>query len=208
MFNLNKTFSINDVVIDRNDEDKDFAIVELWALSDGNNSHRNPISNEVLRRDAHTFKGKFIVGKYDNFIKDTKGHEVREDVYGYVSVTEEPQFKKKTVDDIEKEFVVVKGVLSKIYAKQIVDLFRVNNVKSVSCEFSCALEYEEDEYGRPLDENGLPMDIDNPILAYSISGITILGERINPSVKGAEIIMKRFSEDTNKLSEKFKEKEL
>ncbi|MBQ0111628.1 MAG: hypothetical protein KBT03_00695, partial [Bacteroidales bacterium] len=33
-------------------------------------------------------------------------------------------------------------------------------------------------------------------------------ERINPSVKGAEIIMKRFSEDTNKLSEKFKEKEL
>lgn len=204
MTELTKKFSINDVVIDRNSEDKDFAIAEIWGLSEGNNSHRNPISRQVLEDYAYTFKGKFIIGKYDILNKDTKGHELKEDIYGYVSVTDEPQFKTKLVDGEEREFVVLKAYLSKIYAKQIVDMFKIDNKRSVSCEFTCALEYEEDEYGRPLDEYGNPMDIDNPILAYSISGITILGKKINPSVKEADIVMKRFSEDSNKLETKSK----
>lgn len=200
MVELNKTFSINDVAIDRNVEDKDFAIVEIWALSEGNNTHHNPFSREVLERDAHTFKGKFIIGRYDKWIEDVKAHEVQEDIYGYVSVTDEPQFKTKIVEGIEKEFVVVKAYISKIYAKEIVDMFKIDNYRSVSCEFSCALQYNEDEYGRPIID-GVPRDEDNPVLGYSISGITILGRKINPSVKGADIVMKRFSEDTNKLNE-------
>lgn len=208
MIETNKKFSINDVVIDRNVEDKDFAIAEIWALSEGNNSHHNPFSREVLERDAHTFKGKFIIGKYNKFISDTEGHEIQEDIYGYVSVTDEPQFKLKVVDGVEKEFVVVKAILSKIYAKEIVDMFNIDNKRSVSCEFSCALMYDEDEYGRAIDEDGVVLNSDNPILGYSISGITILGKRINPSVKGADMVMKKFSEDTNKLKlETIKSKE-
>ena len=194
-----KKFSIEDVQLYREqDEDPDFAYVELWALAEGNNSHRNPFSKEVLERDADTFKGKFIVAKYDTFTDDVEGHELDESIIGYVPPNEEVEFKNKEVEGVEKEFVVAKGVLSKIYAKEVVDLFRTNNGRTVSCEFSCATQYEENEYGKAIDENGLELDVDNPILSYHIHGITILGLKYNPSVAGTEIKVKQFAENLSK----------
>ena len=196
-----KKFSVEDVQLYREqDEDPDFAYVELWALAEGNNSHRNPFSKEVLERDAHTFKGKFIVAKYDKFQNDTEGHELDEIIIGYVPPNEELEFKNKEVDGVEKEFVVAKGVLSKIYAKEVVDLFRTNNGRTVSCEFSCATQYEENEYGRAIDDNGLEMDVDNPVLSYHIHGITVLGLKYNPSVAGTEIKVKQFAEKCEQQS--------
>ena len=196
-----KKFSVEDVQLYREqNEDPDFAYVELWALAEGNNSHRNPFSKEILERDAHTFKGKFIVAKYDKFQNDTEGHELDEIIIGYVPPNEELEFKNKEVDGVEKEFVVAKGVLSKIYAKEVVDLFRTNNGRTVSCEFSCATQYEENEYGKAIDENGLELDVDNPILSYHIHGITILGLKYNPSVAGTEIKVKQFAEQCEQQS--------
>ena len=196
-----KKFSVEDVQLYREqNEDPDFAYVELWALAEGNNSHRNPFSKEVLERDAHTFKGKFIVAKYDKFQNDTEGHELDEIIIGYVPPNEELEFKNKEVDGVEKEFVVAKGVLSKIYAKEVVDLFRTNNGRTVSCEFSCATQYEENEYGRAIDDNGLEMDVDNPVLSYHIHGITVLGLKYNPSVAGTEIKVKQFAEQCEQQS--------
>ena len=196
-----KKFSIEDVQLYREqDEDPDFAYVELWALAEGNNSHRNPFSKEVLERDADTFKGKFIVAKYDKFQNDTEGHELDEIIIGYVPQNEELEFKNKEVDGVEKEFVVAKGVLSKIYAKEVVDLFRTNNGRTVSCEFSCATQYEENEYGKAIDENGLEMDVNNPVLSYHIHGITVLGLKYNPSVAGTEIKVKQFAEKCEQQS--------
>ena len=196
-----KKFSVEDVQLYREqNEDPDFAYVELWALAEGNNSHRNPFSKEVLERDAHTFKGKFIVAKYDKFQNDTEGHELDEIIIGYVPPNEELEFKNKEVDGVEKEFVVAKGVLSKIYAKEVVDLFRTNNGRTVSCEFSCATQYEENEYGKAIDENGLEMDVDNPVLSYHIHGITVLGLKYNPSVAGTEIKVKQFAEKCEQQS--------
>jgi hypothetical protein len=196
-----KKFSVEDVQLYREqNEDPDFAYVEIWALAEGNNSHRNPFSKEVLERDAHTFKGKFIVAKYDKFQNDTEGHELDEIIIGYVPPNEELEFKNKEVDGVEKEFVVAKGVLSKIYAKEVVDLFRTNNGRTVSCEFSCATQYEENEYGRAIDDNGLEMDVDNPVLSYHIHGITVLGLKYNPSVAGTEIKVKQFAEKCEQQS--------
>ena len=196
-----KKFSVEDVQLYREqNEDPDFAYVELWALAEGNNSHRNPFSKEVLERDAHTFKGKFIVAKYDKFQNDTEGHELDEIIIGYVPPNEELEFKNKEVDGVEKEFVVAKGVLSKIYAKEVVDLFRTNNGRTVSCEFSCATQYEENEYGKAIDENGLELDVDNPVLKYHIHGITVLGLKYNPSVAGTEIKVKQFAEKCEQQS--------
>lgn len=196
-----KKFSVEDVQLYKEqNEDPDFAYVELWALADGNNSHRNPFSKEVLERDAHTFKGKFIVAKYDKFQNDVEGHELDESIIGYVPPNEEVEFKNKEVEGVEKEFVVVKGLLSKIYAKEVVDLFRTNNGRTVSCEFSCATQYEENEYGKAIDENGLELDVDNPVLKYHIHGITVLGLRLSPSVKGTEIKVKQFAEQCEQQS--------
>ena len=196
-----KKFSVEDVQLYKEqNEDPDFAYVELWALAEGNNSHRNPFSKEVLERDADTFKGKFIVAKYNKFEKDTEAHSLNQSILGYVPPNEEIEFKTKEVDGIEKEFVVVKGLLSKIYAKEVVDLFRTNNGRTVSCEFSCATQYEENEYGKAIDENGLELDVDNPILSYHIHGITILGLKYNPSVAGTEIKVKQFAEQCEQQS--------
>lgn len=196
-----KTFSIDDVRLYREqNEDPDFAMVEIYALAEGLNSHRNPFSREVLERDADTFKGKFIIAKYNKFEKDTEAHALNQSILGYVPPNEEIEFKTKEVDGIEKEFVVVKGLLSKIYAKEVVDLFRTNNGRTVSCEFSCATQYEENEYGKAIDENGLELDVDNPILSYHIHGITILGLKYNPSVAGTEIKVKQFAEKCEQQS--------
>ena len=196
-----KKFSVEDVQLYKEqNEDPDFAYVEIWALAEGNNSHRNPFSKEVLERDAYTFKGKFVVAKYNKFEKDTEAHTLNQSILGYVPPNEEIEFKTKEVDGVEKEFVVVKGVLSKIYAKEVVDLFRTNNGRTVSCEFSCATQYEENEYGRAIDENGLELDIDNPVLKYHIHGITILGLKYNPSVAGTEIKVKQFAEKCEQQS--------
>lgn len=198
MFNTLKNFSINNVQMYKaQNEDLDFSIVEIWALAEGNNSHKNPISKEVLERDANTFKGKFIIGKYDKLKKDSTTHVTDQAIWGYIDPNEPIEFKTKIVDGVEKEFVVVKGVLSKIYANDVVEMFRQNNNRTVSCEFSCNLQYEEDEYGRPIDEYGNIIDDVNPILGYSIHGITVLGLEYNPSIRGTEIKVKQFVESNN-----------
>ena len=198
MFNTLKNFSINNVQMYKaQNEDLDFSIVEIWGLAEGNNSHKNPISKEVLERDANTFKGKFIIGKYDKLKKDSTTHVTDQAIWGYIDPNEPIEFKTKIVDGVEKEFVVVKGVLSKIYANDVVEMFRQNNNRTVSCEFSCNLQYEEDEYGRPIDEYGNIIDDVNPILGYSIHGITVLGLEYNPSIRGTEIKVKQFVESNN-----------
>lgn len=196
-----KKFSINDVrMYGEKGEDLDFSIVEIWALAEGNNSHRNPFSVEVLERDADTFKGKFIVAKFDKWTKDTQGHELDEVIVGYIDPNEKIEFKTKVVEGAEKEFVVVKGLLSKIYAEDIIQMFRDSNSRTVSCEFSCSTQYDENEYGRPVDEQGKELNIDNPILRYHIHGITILGLKYNPSVRGTEIKVKEFASLNDKES--------
>lgn len=192
-----KKFSVDDVQMYREqNEDPDFAVVEIYALAEGNNSHKNPFSREVLERDADTFKGKFIIGKYDKFTKDTEAHEIEQSVLGYVPPNEEVEFRMKEVDGVEKEFVVVKGLLSKIYAKDVVDMFRSKNERTVSCEFSCSTEYDENEYGKAVDEFGVELNIDNPVLSYHIHGITVLGLVYTPSVRGTEIKVKQFAEES------------
>lgn len=192
-----KKFSVDDVQMYREqNEDPDFAVVEIYALAEGNNTHKNSFSREVLERDADTFKGKFIIGKYDKFTKDTESHEIEQSVLGYVPPNEEVEFRMKEVDGVEKEFVVVKGLLSKIYAKDVVDMFRSKNERTVSCEFSCSTEYDENEYGKAVDEFGVELNIDNPVLSYHIHGITVLGLHYNPSVAGTEIKVKQFAEES------------
>lgn len=198
---ITKNFSVEDVQIFGNqDNNVDFAIAEIWAFAEGNNSHSNPISKEVLERDADTFKGKFVVAKFNKFKNDVTTHVSDEAIVGYVNPQEKIEFKTKIVDGIEKEFVVVKCLLSKIYANEIVEMFKFNNERTVSCEFACNLQYEENEKGHAVDEYGIELNIPNPILSYHIYGITILGLSFTPSIRGTEIKIKQFAEKNKNLN--------
>lgn len=200
-----KRFSIEDVQMYREQgEDVDFSIVEIWGIAEGGNSHKNSISKEVLRKDADTFKGKFIVVDFDKYAKDATTHTNSQSIVGYIDPREEIEFKTKVVEGISKEFVVVKALLSKVYSTEIVEMFRSDNERTVSCEFSCATQYGEDDYGNYLDDNNnIVKAEDNPILSYHIHGITILGRNYNPSIRGTEIKVKQFAEKIENPLKKF-----
>lgn len=175
------SFSLDDIQLYEDDDNQDFAIAKLAFLSDGNNSHKNPISLEVLKRDASTALGKFVIGEYNMLKTDTTTHTNNEQIYGYVPPNGKISFETKD----NKTFAICDAVISKLYALPIVDMFKKDNQRWVSCEFTAELEKDED-----LICDGE----DNPILGFNIRGITILGKQIKPSCAGAEMKMMKFSE--------------
>lgn len=158
-------------------EDSDFSIIRIRGLSDGYNTHKFQISNEVLKRDAHTVLGKFIVSKLEKDWMgklDSTGHEPDEVVVGYIPKDSEIRF----VDTSNGTFWEVDGVISKLYSGGMIDIFRRDGNKQVSCEFTA--EYEDKEQ--------------TIIKSYNIRGITILGSGINASCKLANAEIIKFSE--------------
>lgn len=178
----NLKFSIDDIELYRDDESVDFAIAKIMFLAVGNNSHHDPISEEVLRRDAYTALGKFVIGKFDKWIGDTTSHVQDQVILGYIPPNSEIEFEEK--DD--KLFAVATAVISKLYASDVYKMFQKDNLRSVSCEFSASMQYDDDEIAE---------DKDNPILGFMVHGITVLGRKYAPSCKGADIKIMQFSEE-------------
>lgn len=172
-----KQFSIDDIYLFTDDEDVDFALGEVYLLAEGNNSHKNPISLEVLKRDAHTMLGKFLIAKYSDFQKDVTTHTQDQQIVGYFPKDGKIQFKEKD----GKTFAVFDVLISKLYATPVYQLFKEHNFRNVSAEFTCVEQEEPDENGN------------NPIEKIMFHGCTILGLNYKPSCEGAEMNIKRFS---------------
>ena len=90
-----KQFSINDVNLFKDDDSADFALAEIYFLSDGNNAQNCPIPTEVLKRDAKTVLGKFVVAKFDKWVGDVTSHDTEEVIIGYVPMESEVRFVEK-----------------------------------------------------------------------------------------------------------------
>lgn len=178
MKNNIKTFSIADLEMFKNDDSPDFAMAKVYFISDGNNSQNCPISTEVLRRDAHTALGKFIVAKYHEYTGDVGTHELDETIVGFVPPNSEITFESKD----GKLFAICEAVISKIYATQVFNLFKEVNNRAVSSEFSCTQD-NPNEFG------------EGEITSFNIHGITVLGKSVLPSVDGADIKIMKFSKD-------------
>lgn len=183
MTETEKAFSVDDIELFKDDDDVDFAEVKLYALAEGNNSHKNPIKLETLKKYGDSILGKFIIGKYSEFERDTTTHVPSQSILGYVPKEQEVKYEEKD----GKIFITVIGLLSKLYATDVVKMFKRDNFRNVSCEFSCT-EADEDEMGN------------KEILSFSIHGITILGLKYQPSCAGAEIKVIKFSEKENEDS--------
>ena len=57
---IEKQFAIEDIRELATENSDDMAYCKIWALASGNNSHKNPISVEVLKKYAHTILGKWV----------------------------------------------------------------------------------------------------------------------------------------------------
>lgn len=177
--NLIKSFSIDDIDIVETENSSKYFEAEMWCLAAKNNSHKNPISEDVLRQCKDTAKGAWVVCDYDQFTHDATTHTDEEQIVGVVPRDSRVELRR------DKEgvlWIVVTAVLSKVYHPEVWEMFKQHNFRYVSCEFRCT-EADEDAEGN------------KPITAFDIVGITILGSGTLPSCEDAKMEIMKFSAD-------------
>ena len=159
-------------------DEKEFAIAKVGFMSNRPNSHKLEISEEVLRKNANTVLGKWMVVKMDFMGLDAEGHDPQEHIVGFFPKDQEIEF----VED-EEGYVraYATAVISKIYAKDYCKMFDGDNERAVSIEMKCATE------------NG--KDMDDKVLSFTIVGVTTLGKAIHPSIPESDVSFVRFSQE-------------
>ena len=155
-------------------DENEYCVARMKFLSTRPNSHGLKFSEEVLRRDAKTVLGTWIVAEM--LAGDFLTHTPAESIIGIVPKDQDVEFVEAD-DGYLDAYVDV--VLSKRYAKDAYDVFVKDNNRSVSIEFNYS-HPEDDEY---------------EVESYVIRGTTILGKTVHPSVPKANITVTRFSEE-------------
>jgi hypothetical protein len=159
-------------------DEKEFAIAKVGFMSNRPNSHKLEISEEVLRKNANTVLGKWMVVKMDFMGLDAEGHDPQEHIVGFFPKDQEIEF----VED-EEGYVraYATAVISKIYAKDYCKMFDGDNERAVSIEMKCDTE------------NG--KDMNDKVLSFTIVGVTTLGKAIRPSIPESDVSFVRFSQE-------------
>ena len=167
---------IKQIQFDDYSEDE-YAIARVGFMSNRPNSHKLEISEEVLRENASTVLGKWMVVKMDFMGLDAEGHDPQEHIVGFFPKDQEIEF----VED-EEGYVraYATAVISKIYAKDYCKMFDVDNERAVSIEMTCNTE------------NG--KDMDDKVLSFTIVGVTTLGKAVRPSIPESDVSFVRFSQ--------------
>lgn len=175
-----KQFSLDDLQEIRQEESDslDFFIARLGFIASGENRQDCWISEETIRDYAHTVKGKFVTAKYSYWTKDVMSHETDLEIIGYIPPESEITF-ERTEDGRLMAFC--EAVLSKIYCYDVFKMFKEDNYRSVSAEFSCKMADENSDNGE--------------IVAMDFHSITILGKAVNPAIPDANIRIMKFSQE-------------
>lgn len=155
-------------------DENEYCVGRMKFLSTRPNSHGIRFSEEVLRRDAKTMLGKWVVAEI--LAGDFTTHVPNEHIIGIVPKEQEIEFVEAD-DGYLDAYVDV--VLSKRYAKDAYDVFVKDNDRSVSIEFN---------YTHPEDD-------EQEVESFIIRGVTALGKSVNPSVPTANLTITRFSEE-------------
>lgn len=159
-------------------DEKEFAIAKVGFMSNRPNSHKLEISEEVLRKNASTVLGKWMVVKMDFMGLDAEGHDPQEHIVGFFPKDQEIEF----VEDEEGYIrAYATAVISKIYAKDYCKMFDGDNERAVSIEMMCNTE------------NG--KDMDDKVLSFTIVGVTTLGKAVRPSIPESDVSFVRFSQE-------------
>lgn len=156
------------------DENK-FTVFKTCFLSSAKNSHNLDISEEVLRRDASTILGNFLVAKIQ--FGDAGTHSPTEVIYGYFPKEQEVEF-EETDNGVVKAWAYC--VISKQYGKDFNDIFNVQNLRNTSVEMKVKVVDDAEE---------------GTVESLDIYGLTCLGMSVNGSCSDAMMTMVRFSQE-------------
>ena len=163
--------------VDDYSDDK-FSVFKTTFLSTRHNSHNLNITEEILKRDAKSILGSFVVAKLQ--YGDSTTHTSDQNIYGYFPKEQEIIF-----DEIEdnNEGKIIRAsayaVVSKIYSKDFIDIFNYSNGRSGSVEMTVTT----------------PEDDETDVIDFDIYGLTCLGMSVKPSCSDAGMSIVRFSED-------------
>lgn len=180
-----------DVIRDETEDDGniDFALARLkfmgTSVNDTENSQGYLLSEEVLKEYASTALGKLITGKINPYSKDLMSHEEDNSIFGYIPPNSEITF----VEEDGRWFAICEAVISKIYCKDVINAFRLDNDRCVSIEASVETSPNDSKL----------------IESFMIHSITILSKVIRGAVKGANMEIIKFSSE--KAEEYYNHKE-
>lgn len=167
------------------DEDK-FTVFKACFLSSAKNSHNLDISPAVLKRDAKTILGNFLVAKLQ--YGDASTHLPSEIIYGYFPKEQDVEF-EDTEDGIVKAWAYC--VISKQYGQEFNEIFDLQNLRNTSVEMKVKVVDDADE---------------GEVESFDIYGLTCLGLSVEGSCPDAMMTMIRFSQEDadayfNKMNE-------
>ena len=158
-----------------------FRKVRIKAFASGENSHTLPVDVEVLKRGAKTIYNVPVIWDYNPYLDDASTHTPNQIPVGFVPENNNPI---EFVEDNGKIYLVVTALLWTKYTGRLIRIFeRDGGQKDVSIEMECKCYDREDG---------------TEIVDYCITGITILGEYVNPAVKGCKAVMLEFA-DTQEI---------
>ena len=155
-------------------EDK-FTVFKTCFLSTQKNSHNLDISAEVLKRDAKTILGNFLVAKLQ--YGDASTHLPTEIIYGYFPKEQDVEF-EETEDGNVKAWAYC--VVSKQYGQEFNEIFDLQNLRNTSVEMKVKVVDDADE---------------GEVESFDIYGLTCLGLSIKGSCPDAMMTMIRFSQE-------------
>ena len=182
------TMALEDFRRYEDDDDYEFSYGTIDFISTRPNSHKFVYSEEVIREYAPSVLGKWIIGKYE--YGDMTSHVTDQVIQGIVPKNQEVQYRYE-----DGYFIAsVNVVLSKLYS-QAYNVLREdpNHFRNVSLE---ALQgYTDETKDLPIGE------YEKVVTGFNITGITILGKKVNPSIPNANIQLIQLSEDTLEKAE-------
>ena len=170
--------------------DAQFMKARLRCFADGRTSHGWKFTLESLQKAAFTLCGKPILWAYNFWQDDANGHDEDEIPCGFIPNDEELADIQFVYDEeYNKTFVEVNCYIWKVYAEKLVEIFqRTDGVKDVSSELWIINQDKNDEY---------------LVTDFCFTGVTILGEHINPAVQGADITIVKFSDEFENAKAEF-----
>jgi len=173
-------FSVDKIELLGDAKSSRFQKAKIYAFADGKNAHTLDIENDVLNKCADTIYDIPILYKYNKYIGDFEGHESDEVPCGFIKEEESNPVVFSKVPD-GRTFITIMGTIWKKYSADVLRVFNEDgNKKAVSVEMSVTDSEEIEDKLR--------------VKEFVLEGVTLLGDYINPAVKGANIQLE-FSED-------------
>ena len=156
--------------------DSQFAELVMEVCSPGENAHQLYFDEDTMIRAMPSLAGKPILAKYNRMSRDAGTHEHDEVPIGFV-----PHEKDITIETRGgKPWIIAKGKIWKIYAREMMEVLRRRQEAAVSMEILSNME---------VDKNGRKILTD-----FVFAGITVLGKSVTPAIQGAKLKMLKFSE--------------